>query len=530
VIIGRKARALACASFLLALLLLGAALDSPPRAPAAESRPNVIVVMTDDQRVSQLQPGAMPATLNELATNGTTFAHSFVSSPLCCPSRAGLLTGTYAHNNGVFDNTPGYPALNQKSSTLHAWLDAAGYRTGHVGRFLLGYPDEPGTQGGAAPPPGVDDWYGYIDQATHYYNARFSDNGTPVEAGIDTPQAYTTEVINQEARRFVASAAPSDTPFFLWVAHLAPHTTNAPLLDGCGDGTPLPEPGAYAGFASHRLPRPPSFDERRITDKPRWVRSKPRIGRARLALLRHGWRCALASLTTVDRGVAELVAELRARGELDRTAIFFTSDNGLYFGEHRAVQDKGFPYDEAIRVPLLARVPASYLGSQPPSRIDLPVTNLDLTATILDLAGARPCTPSVCRTLDGRSLAPLLQRNSSAWPTSRGVLVELGNRNCARDPSAANGLNVFYDGIRTPRFLYVELHRVDRRTGLCKRREWELYNLRRDPHQLENLAANPERERPSAVQRGLAARLAALRTCAGVAGRDVPPPGRRSCE
>jgi arylsulfatase A-like enzyme len=264
------------------------------------------------------------------------------------------------------------------------------------------------------------------------------------------------------------------------------------------------------------------------------VRTKPRIRRARLEALRRGWRCALASLTSVDRGVRELVDELRTRGELDDTAIFFTSDNGLFFGEHRAVQDKGFPYDEAIRVPLLARVPAGYLGSapavSPPARIEVPVTNLDLTATILELTGTRPCTPGGCRTIDGRSLVPLLRGDTSRWPATRGLLVELGNPNCARDPAAANGLNTFYDAIRTPRFLYVELHTVRRATGACKRREWELYNLRRDPYQLDNLAVDPNRERPSAIQRGLAARLAALRTCAGATGRDAPLAGRRLCE
>ena len=475
--------------------------------------------MTDDQTVTQLRADVMPTTLEALGRGGTTFTNSFVSSPLCCPSRAGFLTGSYAHNNGVFDNTPGYPALVGKTATLFTWLKAAGYRTGHVGRFLLGYPSDPGTASGSAPPPGVDDWYGYIDQPTNYYDALFSDDGATSRAGTDPRGGYTTEVINREARRFVAEAAPSSTPFFLWVAHVAPHSSDAPSADGCGEGTAIPPPGARSHFATAPLPRTPSFNERDLTDKPRWVREKRPIGPPRVAQLRRAWRCGLASLTGVDHGLAGLLAALAEQGELDRTAIFFTSDNGLYYGEHRAVQDKGFPYEEAIRVPLLARIPPQYLGapgSPVPSRVSAPVTNIDLTATILELAGASPCSPGGgCRTIDGRSLVPLLRGDPAPGRRSRAVLVELGTPNCGRDPAAANGLTTFYSAIRTPRFLYVELYHVDPATGLCDRREWELYDLRTDPFQLENLAVDPRRRSVAPAQTRLAARLARLRRCSG---------------
>jgi N-acetylglucosamine-6-sulfatase len=531
-------RVAAAAALTLAAL---AATATPAAATSTQPRPNLIVIETDDQTAAQLTPESMPTTLDALGHQGTQFTDSVVSAPLCCPSRAGFLTGQYPHNDGVFDNTPGYPALRAKPQTLPAYLRAGGYRTGIAGRFLLNYTappplgaDYPSSDGGALAPPGVDDWFGYIEDAATYHNALFSDNGLKFTAGLDLGSGYTTNVINREAVDFVADSAPSPTPFFLWVTQVAPHTTNAPQTGECGGGTPIPAPGTYDRFAATPLPQPPSFNERRISDKPRWVRAHRRIQPDRRLLLVRGWRCALASLTTVDSGVAALLDELARTGELDNTAIFFTSDNGLLFGEHRLVQDKSYPYEETLRVPLLARVPPAYLGlpagGRSPRTVDVPVTNLDLTATLLDLADTAPCTPEGCRGLDGRSLVPLLARQPGAWPKRRGTLVEIGNPSCHRGPTIRNGLTTFYAAIRTPRFIYIKLRHVNPATGLCDRTEYELYDLKKDPYELDNIAVNPEFRKPSEVQRGLARRLAALRQCAGIDGRDPQVAGRPYCE
>ena len=529
---GRRLLAAVAAAAALVAAALGAGVPAgPARAASADGRPNVIVVMTDDQTVAQLTPRAMPKTVAAFAAGGTKFTDSVVSSPLCCPSRAGLLTGSYAHNNGVYDNTPGYPALADPSQTLFTWLKEAGYRTGHVGRYLLNYSESPGTLGGALAPPGVDDWFGYLDGATNYYNGLFSDNGLTLRAGYDPVRSYSTNIINREATDFVADNASSGKPFFLWAAQIAPHTSNAGIHDGCGGGTPQTPPGVFSAFAHEPLPRSKSFDEEAIRDKPNWVKARRRLSAEKKTLLKRGWRCALASLSVVDQGVADLVGQLASLGELDNTAIFFTSDNGLLFGEHRLVQQKSYPYEEVVRVPLLALVPPGYLGgATPPAEIDEPVTNLDLSATVLDLADAAPCTAAGCRGIDGRSLLPLMAGDSASWPAKRGTLIEIGNPSCTRDPTILNGLTTFYSAIRTPGFLYVELHHVDKATGLCDRTEYELYNLKRDPNQLENIAVNPARKKPSPVQRGLRARLATLRNCAGASGRDTPLPGRTLCE
>ncbi len=497
---------------------------------AAPQRPNIIVVMTDDQSVGELSERAMPATMRRIAGEGTAFTRSFVSSPLCCPSRAGYITGQYPHNNGVFDNEPGYAALNDKDSTLYSWLRAAGYRTGHIGRWLLNYDREaPLTAGydtdrGFAPPPGVDYWFGYVGSFTHYYGATFSDNGQPVELG---PTTYTTRVINRVARDFVAAASADPQPFFLTVAHNAPHSSNDTAPGYCGGGgLPIAERAEIPPFKRERLPQPPNFDEDKIGDKPYWIRSHPRLNARRERAVKKGYRCALATLATVDNGVRALVRELERSGELGETAIFFTSDNGYYFGEHRVALQKLYPYEEGIRVPLLARVPRAVLGLREgaprPGEIDLLVNNLDLTATILDLARAAPCTSGGdCRVLDGRSLLPLLRGERPGWARGRALLIQLGGkRACDNTQTSELGLNNFYDALRNRRYLYAELNHLNQDTGMCDRPEFELYDLRDDPYQLRNRAVNPASGRPvSPLQARLARRLAALRSCAGAGCR-----------
>ena len=362
-------RARAATAGAVLLLAIAVAVGWPPARSSggqAPPRPNVIVVLTDDQSVAELTPETMPETIKAVADEGTGFSSSIVSSPLCCPSRAGFLSGQYPHNSGVFDNEPGYGALIEKDSILPAWLQAAGYRTGWSGRFLLNYDREPppgalyDTDLGLAPPAGVEDWFGFVGSETKYRGATFSDNGTPVTAGTG-PADYSTKLINRDALGFVRDAKADPRPFFLMVSHLAPHSSNTPVpgVGRCGKGgLPIPEDAAaYRPYRKAKLPKPPSFDESKISDKPEWVATRPALGHTRRRNLKLGLGCALSTLSTVDRGVGELVDQLERQGELDNTAIFFTSDNGYFFGEHRIFLNKVYPYEEALRVPLLARVP-----------------------------------------------------------------------------------------------------------------------------------------------------------------------------
>jgi uncharacterized sulfatase len=197
------------------------------------------------------------------------------------------------------------------------------------------------------------------------------------------------------------------------------------------------------------------------------------------------------------------------------------------YGEHRVVLQKIYPYEESWRVPLLARVPPAYLGGASQPRFSSQyVSNLDVTATVLDLADANPCNPDgACRTIDGRSILPLLGAPGPAWPADRAILAQIGNRACGVVPTPGSGLKNSYDAIRTRNYMYAEINRVNATTGACDRPEFELYDMRRDPHQLRNIAVNPATQVPSAIQASLAARLHALVRCAGSAGRDTPTPG-----
>lgn len=518
------------------LVLSASGNASTPATAATADRPNVIIVLTDDQTVAEMTSDTMPRTMKAIAGHGTTFAQSIVSSPLCCPSRAGFLTGEYPHNSGVFDNEPGYGALIDKTSIVYPWLQAAGYRTGHIGRYLLNYDraTPPGgdwqTDGGLDAPPGLDDWFGYLGAPTIYNGATFSDNGTQVTEGTGKA-GYTTRVMNHRAVDFVRQAKTDPRPFFLMLAHVAPHAAQTTGPGPCGiGGLPIPDGGKLGKWSDASLPKPPSFDERNVSDKPDWIRSRPPLGHRKRHGLKLGWRCSNAALSTVDEGVAQIVRRLRHQGDLDDTAIFVTSDNGYLFGEHRVFLNKVYPYEESLRVPLVARMPPSLAGRKgPPDTVDALVDQVDLTATVLDLANASPCTAQGdCRTLDGRSLVPLLRGRKPPWVKGRALLFQIGqNRTCGQLPE--RGLRNFYDGVRTKRFVYIEHNRVNPETGACDRPEYEMYDLKKDPYELKSVAVNPAIKTPSARQASLARRLSELRNCAGIAGRD-PATSRPNCD
>jgi N-acetylglucosamine-6-sulfatase len=467
-------------------------------APAAEAKPNIIVLMTDDQTLESMS--VMPKTRALLGDKGTTFTRSFVGYALCCPSRATLFTGQYAHNHGVLGNGPpmgGYTRLD-RSNWLPLWLQAAGYRTMQVGKFLNGY-------GRLAPPtevpPGWSDWHGTVDPSTYsYYGYTVNENGTLRTYGAARePELYSTDFFARRAGELIAAAAPSEQPFFLSVAFLAPHTGQpAEPDDPRGHATPAVAPRHANAFASVPLPPARSFNEADVTDKPAAIRRRPPIDAARAASIQEGYQQRLESLLAVDDAVASILGALGASGEFDETLILFTSDNGFFHGEHRVPIGKLLVYEPSIRVPLLMRGPGVPRGE---TRGQL-VTNADLAPTILDAAGARPG-----RVQDGRSLFGLLEDPGAEW--GRELLVEGGTN---------QGLT--FTALRNYRFKYVE-----HTTG-----ELELYDLERDPDELANVQGDPAL---ADVRAALAARLAALRSCAGPGCRAKPAlrldARRRSC-
>jgi N-acetylglucosamine-6-sulfatase len=441
-----------------------------------QRRPNIVVVMSDDQAVESMRVMANVQAL--LARQGTTFANNFVSYSLCCPSRSTFLTGQYAHNHGVMGNAPpngGYYKLDS-SNTLPVWLQRAGYRTVHIGKYLNGY----GTRNATEVPPGWSEWYAGVDPTTYrYYGYTLNENGRTVTYG----QQYQADTFTTKAVEAVRRLAPRAEPFFLSVAYLAPHA-GAPRErdDPRGMGTPVPAPRHRNRFASEPLPRPPSFNEADVSDKPDVVRRRRLLTPQQVAAITENYRQRLESLLAIDEGVAQIVAALRAAGELDDTLFVYTSDNGFFHGEHRIPMGKVQVYEPSIRVPLILRGPGVPHGRT----LVEPSINVDLAPTILDAANARPG-----RVVDGRSLLPLLAHPSRRW--GRDVLLET--------PS--------YTGIRTPRYKYVEY------SGGWR----ELYDLARDPDELQGLQASSAY---AAVRTELARRLLALRACRGGPCRAGP--------
>ena len=465
--------------------------------PEGGRPPNLIVVMTDDQTVKSFGPRAMPFSWRLFHDERSAIFESAVAvPPLCCPVRAGFLTGQYPHNHGVLANVPGYADLEDKENVLPAWLGRAGYHTALVGKYLNQY----ARVGRADPAPGWDSWFAY-----HLYPAYFdyeiSDDGE-VSASGSEPDDYSTHRFNDRAVAEIADP-DRDRPLFMWLAQNAPHIDSS-TLGPCNEEVATPASRAdYREFASEPLPRDPSYDEADRSDKPRNISDRDPIADREERIMTLRWRCALASLRAVDEGMEEIVAALEEAGELEETVLVFLSDNGYFFGEHAIGKDKRLPYRASAEVPMAIRVGERVASTAPPSEIEPLVGTFDLTPTLLDYAGAEPCVEGECRPLDGRSLRPLLEEVPDGYPADRAILLEL-------DESEAG--SYAFEALRTKRYLYSRLHRD--RDGPLPRAGIELYDLEQDPYELENLWTL-DRGAVRELQGELDARLDRLAACEG---------------
>jgi N-acetylglucosamine-6-sulfatase len=390
----RRATALAAAAFTLA-----AAAAFPGSIPARsdDRRPNVIVILTDDQSFDTLpaQPPAMPWLQAQIADPGGRwrwFPNAYVNTPLCCPSRTTLLTGLYPHHTGVEDNGDGH--LLDEERTIAVRLQDAGYRTALIGKYLNRYPFGRGPY----VPAGWDRWVGKgnLSDATTYYRYPFVDQGVPLFGGLG-PANYATDVLAREAVGFVRTA-PSDRPYFLLFAPSAPHDPQTP------------PPRYEHAFTELTLARPPSFGTV-DPDAPTWIRSLPPIDDATAADLDAARIRERRALLAVDDAVEAIVREVAARGDLGRTVIFFLTDNGVAFGEH-GVTAKSCPYVECVRTPFAVHAPGVRADTDPTL-----VSTVDVAPTIASLASLAP-VPT-----DGLDLAPLFTGAGPA-PFRRAVLTE----------------------------------------------------------------------------------------------------------
>jgi arylsulfatase A-like enzyme len=482
---------------------------------AKEGAPNFIVIMTDDQAMNSWSPEVMPRTFERMVDGGTDFSRSFAVPPLCCPARASFITGRYPHNHGVLQED--YALLEDKDDVLPVWLSDAGYQTMFGGKFLNRYEFFEGTRNGAEPAPGWDRWWGAIGRSK-FFDYDISRDGEKVEYGSE-PEDYLTNALTDESIDFIRESSDSGDPFLLWMSVFAPHFAPRDEGGACPGSAPEVLPEDYEAAADAELPRDPSFDEADVSDKPAVISGLARISPRTEKRLEVTYRCTVASLLAVDRNVERIFQALEESGELDNTVVFYTSDNGFFFGEHRKAQQKTLAYDASLRVPLAVTAPADALGASQAGEVSAPVGTHDLAPTILELAGLEDE-----HRMDGRSLVAALRGGDAGLPADRALAIEIGlpkKENC-------NG----YRALRSESRLYVESQSQPTSEGAdCGVGFQELYDLRDDPFMLENLlAADPFAAEPGGEAQRLASRLRELGTCSGIEGRDERESGRPFCE
>ena len=448
---------------------------APTPSPTPTVRPNLVLVLTDDLDVRTTE--SLPRLPALMTQPGLTFSRAYVTTSLCAPSRASLLTGRYAHNHGVLYNSGpqgGFPAFRAsgESQTVAVWLKAAGYRTALLGKYLNGYPaDSPPEY----VPAGWDDWQVQLTsfENARYYNYQMNENGRVVAYG-NRPEDYDADVLARKAVEFIGRAAAEPTrPFFLCVATQAPHT-------------PANYAERHAGQPSgDGAPRVPSFNEADVSDKPAWLQNTPLLTDNDIRKLDQFQQARVLTMLAVEEMLDQILRALIAAGRMENTYVFFTSDNGLLLGEHRLADRKQNAFEEAILVPLLVRGPGVPRGQ----RVFEPVLSIDLAPTFAELAGV-PIPDSV----DGRSLVPFLRGSApdpSRWRTD--FLVE----------HFSTGVSV---SVRTAQHLYTDAESGER----------ELYDMRTDPFELTSL----HRSADPGLMATLSARAAALFRCRGASCRE----------
>jgi N-acetylglucosamine-6-sulfatase len=481
----RKTVLLFASTVLAVLLACGVTLVAPEVLAQTQQKPNIIYILTDDLDTYTLNQ--METTRSLLADQGATFKNATFSDPLCCPSRATMQRGQYPHNTGVKANNPpngGFQAFHARTlyrSTYATWLDSAGYTTGYFGKYMNGYEKFPDFV-----PPGWDRWYAANAAPM---KKQFNVDGRTVTSKQNRGRTFDATVAEM-GLKFIESRVSSNTPFMAAFNFYAPHY-------------PAEHPASFDKlYAQAQLPPDPSFSEADVSDKPQWVQRLDHVDPMEREALTQVHRDRLRSVEYVDRAVSRIVDTLARSGELRNTYIVFWADNGYHLGQHRlqkhTIGGKLSPYTHDVELPMYVRGPGIPAGSISEEM----VSNVDVAPTFADMGGAS--APSF---VDGRSMLPLAKgepvtkwRNfaySAAWPQSEGV--EMSHLEDWRQ-------------IRTTEFAY---HYYPR-TG-----EEELYDLKGDPYQLENLLQGDVSEEEKILRaryRDLSERMSA---CSGAECRAI---------
>ncbi|AFZ35939.1 N-acetylglucosamine-6-sulfatase [Stanieria cyanosphaera PCC 7437] len=460
----------------LTVCLLIATINFPAYSNLVSERPpNILFILTDD--LDQASVEYMPQVKSLLVDGGVSFSNYFVSNSLCCPSRATILKGQYAHNTGVLTNNKAdgsfvvFYKRNSEKSTIATWLKRKGYRTAFIGKYLNLYPY---TSKMNYVPPGWDEWDSPVHGSAYVqYDYTVNENGKLVHYG-NQPQDYGNDVYTNKAKQFLTQVAKTNQPFFLFLSYYAPHQPATPA------------PRHQNLFPDAQVPRRQAFNEIDVSDKPQYLRELPLLNQEQQEKIDYLHQKRLRSLQAVDEGLATLYNTLQATNQLDNTYIFFSSDNGFHLGQHRLLPGKETAYEEDIHLPLLVRSPHVPAGKV----IEAIAGNVDLAPTWADLAGAR-----IPDFVDGRSLVPLfeLKLNTTMSPFYfyRRKLRSLLTNSWRQVFLVEHWVNPHvtpiipqYSGLRGCDYTYIEYVNGER----------EFYNLRQDPEQLHNLArqTNPK--------------------------------------
>ena len=435
-------------------------------ANAASQRPDIVLVLTDDQTVESAKH--MPY-LQQQVQHGSyiAFTNAEVNNSLCCPSRSAIMSGKVDTNNHVLNNSMGRK-LNT-AQTVQVALHGAGYRTGLFGKLLNNYRPAWGRE------PGWDDFEPLITGVYTQYNYTMWQNGTMKRFG-HSPSDYAVDVLTSRAVQFI-DKTPANKPLYL---ELTPTATHAPFI---------PAPRHASAFAKQNMPTFPNTNEANVSDKPQWVRQLPLINMAEQNHNRlEQWRSSLG----VDDMLRSVESALAAKGRLNNAVIVFTSDNGLSFGAHRWPV-KYCEYRECGAVPFFVHYPGQHGRTD-----DQLVSNIDLAPTFADIAGTRMPAGT-----DGKSLVPLFNDGSGKRSVRSGILEHWPGG--ATNDVKAHGrwaVPAFYS-LRTVGWRYVELASGEK----------ELYNEIHDPYELQNLAGNPQN---ATVQKQLAAELYRSEAASGI--------------
>jgi arylsulfatase A-like enzyme len=437
-------------AFTFLLIACSASSESQPRT----DKPNIIIILTDDQPFHTIEQ--MPNVQSELVQKGITFTNAFVTTPLCCPSRASILTGEYVFHHGVQTNRQpnGGATVFDDSSTLAVWLKEAGYQTALMGKYLNDYDSLP--EGYI--PSGWDEWDVFVKKDPNkdfYFGYTLNENGKIKQYG-DSEKEYSSDVLTNKAIEFIHSNR--EQPFFLLLSLYAPHQ---PYLSANRHKDLFK---TYTDtFARYQ---PLNYFEEDISDKSQWLKNyapqeKDYIEKVHQRMLR--------SLMSADDAVAQIVALLEDENIRQNTIIIFMSDNGFALGDHRLI-GKACPYEICLRIPLVISYPDKISASRSDANL---ILNLDIAPTLMQLAGA-----STTAHIDGESFAKLLSNPNETWRD--GFLIEQYEDD--GEERSMVSLVPSYVGYRTTKWKYIEYS-----TG-----EQELYNLLRDPYEMTNLASLPE--------------------------------------